>query len=135
LQIQYTAVFDSTSNQTFYACADIHYVEASDFTGTEYCFNATESSSSSSSSASASSSSAAGVSGKGTASGGSLSKGAIAGAVVGSVVVGAALLAGMAVWFCRKLQRAEKKARLAEMELRGRKVGLEMDGKMSQGSA
>ncbi len=42
LQIVYTSAFDSPSNETFYACADITYVRAADFHTEIPCFNATE---------------------------------------------------------------------------------------------
>lgn len=42
LQIRYTANFDNPQNETFYACADITFVEARQFTFTVPCFNATE---------------------------------------------------------------------------------------------
>lgn len=98
LQLSYTSSFDTSTNQTYYACADIRYVALSDFTTSIPCFNVTEdtpyttsaagvastaTSSSSSSSLSSSSSSHSG-----------LSRGAIAGIVVGSIV-GAAMLAAL----------------------------------------
>ncbi|EEU44835.1 uncharacterized protein NECHADRAFT_84979 [Fusarium vanettenii 77-13-4] len=42
LQIKYTAAFDTPHNQTFYACADITFVELLDFDEYIPCFNATK---------------------------------------------------------------------------------------------
>ncbi|EFQ26797.1 uncharacterized protein GLRG_02617 [Colletotrichum graminicola M1.001] len=42
LQIVYRADWDAPHNQTFYACADITYVEAAAFRARVPCFNATE---------------------------------------------------------------------------------------------
>jgi hypothetical protein len=93
LQIVYISDFDTPNNETFYACADITYVAAADFTTTIPCFNATEDSGATfnhtepTSVAEASAEAAARNGG-----GGGLSGGAIAGIVVG-VVAGVALLA------------------------------------------
>lgn len=43
LQIKYISDFDKPENQTFYACADIVYVEVAEFKTQIPCFNATES--------------------------------------------------------------------------------------------
>ncbi|KAH7008535.1 hypothetical protein EDB80DRAFT_892951 [Ilyonectria destructans] len=92
LQIKYIADFDSSENQTFYACADVTYVELTNFDESVPCFNATtsddddsSSSSSSSTSSSSSSSTSTASSDSSKSSSGGLSKGAIAGIVVGSV--------------------------------------------------
>lgn len=42
LQVKYIAEFDTPNNQTFYACADIVFVELSNFDIKVPCFNATE---------------------------------------------------------------------------------------------
>lgn len=42
LQVKYISEFDTPNNQTFYACADIVWVEASNFNIQVPCFNATE---------------------------------------------------------------------------------------------
>ncbi|KAG8424884.1 hypothetical protein J3458_001640 [Metarhizium acridum] len=41
LQIKYVASFDKPENETFYACADITYVEFANFKEKVPCFNAT----------------------------------------------------------------------------------------------
>ncbi|KAK1764420.1 hypothetical protein QBC33DRAFT_497509 [Phialemonium atrogriseum] len=115
LQIIYTADFDKPENQTFYACADITYVLASDFTTAIPCFNATQPSTdnppsggsgTSGGGASETSSPTAGPK-SGSSKKGGLSGGAIAGVVVGSVV-GAAILAGAALWLHRKRQQQKR---------------------------
>ncbi|KAK7415664.1 hypothetical protein QQX98_005696 [Neonectria punicea] len=110
LQIKYIADFDTADNQTFYACADITYVELTDFDESIPCFNATtdgddddddsSSSHSDSTSSSSSSTSTASVNPDKEKSGsGGLSGGAIAGIVVGSVVgVGLIALAGLLMY-------------------------------------
>lgn len=45
LQIKYSSEFDKPGEETFYACADITYVESAGFTASIPCFNATEPSS------------------------------------------------------------------------------------------
>ncbi|KFA46487.1 hypothetical protein S40293_04253 [Stachybotrys chartarum IBT 40293] len=42
IQIRYTAQFDNPQNETFYACADIVWVDVAHFTGVVPCFNATD---------------------------------------------------------------------------------------------
>ncbi len=112
LQIKYIADWDKPENQTFYACADITYVELADFQERIPCFNATQPSdddentggskgdktgSGSESSSTSSPSASKGKSG--------LSGGAIAGIVIGSLAGVAALaLAGFFV-YRRKQQR------------------------------
>ncbi|KAF4120751.1 hypothetical protein GMORB2_2755 [Geosmithia morbida] len=111
LQIKYLADFDKPENQTFYACADIKFVEASSFTTEVPCFNATESSSDDSSSTdhsdSSSSTSDADSSDSSNSKSGDddddLSGGAIAGIVVGCVA--AVALAGLAFFFYRRRQQ------------------------------
>ena len=41
LQIKYISEFDTPRNQTFYACADIYYVEHLPYDMDARCFNAT----------------------------------------------------------------------------------------------
>ncbi|TGO12603.1 hypothetical protein BTUL_0085g00130 [Botrytis tulipae] len=41
IQLEYTSTYDGSGNETFYACADITFVEESDFTTSVSCFNAT----------------------------------------------------------------------------------------------
>lgn len=113
LQIIYTADFDKPENQTFYACADITYVLASDFTTAIPCFNATQPSTdnppsdgSGTSGGGASETSSPTAVPKSSKKGG-LSGGAIAGVVVGSVA-GAAILAGAALWLHRKRQQQKR---------------------------
>lgn len=99
LQLSYQSTFDTDTNQTYYACADITYVPLKSFTTNVFCFNVsvTDTAQSSSTATGSSSSKSPGLSG-----------GQIAGIVVGSVV-GAALIAGglFLLWsrHRRKVQR------------------------------
>ncbi|OAA41682.1 hypothetical protein NOR_05190 [Metarhizium rileyi] len=102
LQIKYIASFDKPGNETFYACADITYVEFSNFKDKIPCFNATvpdnggKSTHTPSPTSDASKDSGSGSSG--------LSGGAIAGIVIG-VLAGAALLGGAALFVYRRKQQ------------------------------
>jgi len=133
LQVKYIADFDSSNNQTFYACADIVLVELANFNIEVPCFNATEPEDdegagpgwdyhdddddededkdeepSSSPSADADPSNDEEDEGKKNAGGGGgLSGGAIAGIVVG-VVAGLGLLGAGLLIYRRKQQRLQK---------------------------
>lgn len=116
LQIKYIASFDTPNNQTFYACADITFVELLDFDEYIPCFNATkpeedydkdkdgdphhddddDENNESSGSQSGSSDKNSGSSG--------LSGGAIAGIVIGAVA-GVALIAAAAFFLYRRKSR------------------------------
>ncbi|EON96005.1 putative gpi-anchored protein [Phaeoacremonium minimum UCRPA7] len=125
LQIIYRADWDAPHNQTFYACADITYIAAADFTTKIPCFNATEPgeddiAATASPSASATSTSSPSTEGSNGSSGKGLSGGTIAGIVVG-IVVGVALLLGAAFFLYRRNQRKNTRARLARMEDNARK--------------
>lgn len=85
LQLSYQSTFDTDTNETYYACADITYVPLKGFTTTVLCFNASVTDTSTQTSSTSSETSSSNSSG--------LSGGQIAGIVVGSVV-GAALIAG-----------------------------------------
>lgn len=128
IQLQYWAVYEgenNNQNETFYACADITFVEDEDFTGTVPCFNVTvsefysEDSSSTTAAGSAattttttgSGSSAATTTAGSSGSTGSsdtttksssLSAGAKAGIAVGSIAGGGALLAIGCFIYARK---------------------------------
>ncbi|EXF76789.1 hypothetical protein CFIO01_05083 [Colletotrichum fioriniae PJ7] len=119
LQIIYRADWDAPHNQTFYACADITYVEAANFNTRIPCFNATEPGEddiAATASPSASSTNAASNSGSSGSSGSKkLSGGAIAGIVIGAVA-GVGLLIGAALFFYRKSQQKKRNSRLARME-------------------
>ncbi|KXH35124.1 hypothetical protein CSIM01_04649 [Colletotrichum simmondsii] len=120
LQIIYRADWDAPHNQTFYACADITYIEAANFNTRIPCFNATEPGEddiAATASPSASSTNAASNSGSSSGSSGSkkLSGGAIAGIVIGAVA-GVGLLIGAALFFYRKSQQKKRNSRLARME-------------------
>ena len=104
LQIVYTADFDEPTNQTFYACADITYVGAADFTTTIPCFNATEDSGATFNHTEPTSTSEASALAAANRGGGGLSGGAIAGIVVG-VVAGVALLAAGAFFLYREKKK------------------------------
>ncbi|KAJ0330624.1 hypothetical protein COL922a_012280 [Colletotrichum nupharicola] len=120
LQIIYKADWDAPHNQTFYACADITYVELANFNTRIPCFNATEPGEDdlkATASPSASSINSASNSGSGSSSFGSkkLSGGAIAGIVIGAVA-GVGLLLGAALFFYRRSQQKKRNSRLARME-------------------
>ncbi|KZL82261.1 gpi-anchored protein [Colletotrichum incanum] len=125
LQIIYRADWDAPHNQTFYACADITYVEAANFNTRIPCFNATEPgeddiAATSSPSASASASNSASNSGSSSGGKSGLSGGAIAGIVIGAVA-GLGLLIGAALFFYRKSQQKKRNSRLARMEENARR--------------
>ncbi|KAF6812138.1 hypothetical protein CPLU01_14961 [Colletotrichum plurivorum] len=124
LQIIYRADWDAPHNQTFYACADITYVEPANFSERIPCFNATEPGEddiAATASPSASSSNSASNSGSSSGGGGNkLSGGAIAGIVIGAVA-GLALLIGAALFFYRRSQQQKRNSRLARMEENARR--------------
>lgn len=108
LQVKYIADWDKPENQTFYACADITFVELAKFQTAIPCFNATQpsdddkqdgdkSESDSSPSASSSPSPSKGKSG--------LSGGAIAGIVIGCLAGVAAVALAAFFIYRRKQQR------------------------------
>ncbi|KAK7534209.1 uncharacterized protein J3D65DRAFT_632760 [Phyllosticta citribraziliensis] len=104
IQLEYWAEYDSDRNQTFYACADITFVETSAFTAQVPCFNVTASDfeSPSSSSTSSATPSASSVSSKSSLSGGDK-----AGIAVGSIVGGLAILGAGLFWFLRKRRQSK----------------------------
>ncbi|KND93682.1 hypothetical protein TOPH_01412 [Tolypocladium ophioglossoides CBS 100239] len=103
IQIKYISEFDKPENETFYACADITYVEVSDFKEHIPCFNATEppDKNKGNGSSSTPTPTAAPSDGK---SGGGLSGGAIAGIVIGCVA-GLGLLVAAGVLIYRRRQQ------------------------------
>lgn len=125
LQIVYTSDFEDDRNETYYACADITYVQASQFTYQVPCFNATvddfnitdtndgDSSSSTASSVAASSTSNNSVS---SDSSNRLSGGAIAGIVIGAIV-GILGLAG-AIFFIWRRSQQKKRSNALETNVR-----------------
>ncbi|KAJ4248796.1 hypothetical protein NW762_012634 [Fusarium torreyae] len=142
LQIIYKADWDAPHNQTFYACADITFVEASKFKFEIPCFNATEPgdddkaagatadpSPTATHRATSSGSSEASDDDEDDKSSGSkkLSGGAIAGIVIGSVA-GVVLIAGAALFLWRRKQQEERNSRIARMEDNARKHQLATDG-------
>ncbi|KAH8887286.1 hypothetical protein GQ53DRAFT_750077 [Thozetella sp. PMI_491] len=113
LQIIYTSAFDSPNNETFYACADITYVQASTFnSATVPCFNATEKPDHTTTGGSASATNS-----PNSPSSNSPSAGVIAGAVVGSVV-GVGLLAAAAFFVYRSRQRKRREAMMEQSRAR-----------------
>ncbi|VUC23784.1 unnamed protein product [Clonostachys rosea] len=135
-QIKYIADFDKPENQTFYACADVKFVEEKAFTISIPCFNATEPDaddeagpgfdyhSSVSSTTAAPTSTATGSSNSGSDSsndgssssgGGGLSKGAIAGIVVGAVA-GVAIIALAALFLYRRRLQQNRVIRQQKFE-------------------
>lgn len=138
LQFMYQADWDSSRNQTFYACSDIVYVNAAEFNLEIACMNATEpgeddkkwaaangsgssgstgsgSSSSSAGSGSGSSSPASGSVDSGSGSGGGLGGRALAGTIVGSIA-GVSVLAALGLLLYRRREQKQRALRLARME-------------------
>ncbi|KAM5349245.1 hypothetical protein ACJ41O_005752 [Fusarium nematophilum] len=136
LQIIYRADWDAPHNQTFYACADITFVESSAFTFKIPCFNSTEpgeddiaagatanpSATATHRATSTETSEASNGSDEGESSGGGskkLSGGAIAGIVVGAIA-GVVLIAGAALFLWRRNQQKKRDERIARMEANAR---------------
>ncbi|KAK2008342.1 hypothetical protein LZ32DRAFT_685501 [Colletotrichum eremochloae] len=105
LQIVYRADWDAPHNQTFYACADITYVEAAAFRTRIPCFNATEPGEDDVAATEHPSASSSALGGGG----------AIAGVVIGAVA-GFGLLVGAALFLYRRSQQKKRSSRLARME-------------------
>ncbi|KAK8199776.1 hypothetical protein HDK77DRAFT_210567 [Phyllosticta capitalensis] len=106
IQLEYWADYDSDKNQTFYACADITFVETADFSAQVPCFNVTASDFGSSSTATSSATSSA----SGGTSKSSLSGGDKAGIAVGSIVGGFAIIGAGLFWFLRKKRQSKSPA-------------------------
>lgn len=131
LQIKYISEFDTPRNQTFYACADIVYVDDIPYDMSSRCFNATQPDTGDSDSSKDSDKSGSddndddadkdesGSNDSSSSSGGGgksgLSGGAIAGIVVGSLA-GVAGLAAAAIFFNRKRQQKLRADRQRERE-------------------
>ncbi|KZZ97413.1 hypothetical protein AAL_03377 [Moelleriella libera RCEF 2490] len=126
LQIKYTASFDKPENETFYACADITYVELPDFKENVNCFNFTEPDDGKGSSSKKPSGSAAEPASR------SLSSGAIAGIVVGAFS-GVSLMAAAALLIYRRKQQRLNLLR-QQNSARGVKWDQQTRGSQSTGS-
>ncbi|GME45643.1 hypothetical protein GTA08_BOTSDO09368 [Neofusicoccum parvum] len=121
IQLAYWSSYEGGSNETFYACADITFVEATAFTAQVPCFNVTASDfnsgdSSSTSSASTSTASATGATSDSSSSSSSsgLSTSDKAGIAIGSVLGGLSLVgAGVFFWLYRKRAAARAAAAAA----------------------
>ncbi|KAF7562310.1 hypothetical protein G7046_g1821 [Stylonectria norvegica] len=128
LQIRYIADFDTPENQTFYACADITFVELSNFDESIPCFNATEPANSSDGGdnthpdgSESSASASASTTPEKHKSGSGLSGGAIAGIVVGCVAfVGLIGLAALLMY-----RRRQKKVNALRQQQSARGVNWE----------
>lgn len=121
LQIKYTSEFDTGVNETYYACADITYIDRANFATEFPCFNITEPEAT----PTASSVPVAGSdqsSGDESSSGG-LPGGAIAGIVIGAVV-GVTFIALVLFFLYRRDQRDK---RLAEHHVSNRNVKWDED--------
>lgn len=111
LQIKYTAIDDKPNSETFYACADITYVEFPNFKEDIKCFDMPPDTGSGTNTGSGTSTgsvpigNSASDSSKGSSGGsGGLSGGATAGIVVGVVAAVSMLAAGLMI-YRRKQQR------------------------------
>ncbi|KAJ5093323.1 hypothetical protein N7456_009184 [Penicillium angulare] len=98
LQLSYQSTFDTDTNQTYYACADITYVPLASFTTDVLCFNVSVTDTASTTTATSSSSS--------KSSG--LSGGQIAGIVVGSVVGAALIVGGLFLLWSRHQRKVQR---------------------------
>ena len=125
LQLSYISESDTDANQTFYACADIIYVELSSFTTSVPCFNVSvddptiTSSAVAGGSATATSTSALGStssSSSHSSHNNDLSGGAIAGTVIGSVA-GAALVVGGIFVLWRRYAHKVKRNKAVELRM------------------
>lgn len=123
LQIRYQSVFDHIVNETFYACADITYVAASqfDFNQIQPCFNISEPEPSSTSSDSGATATATASPGTTSGSSEGLSKGAIAGIVIGCLVGLGAL--GALLFFLYRRDQREKRLLAHQISVRN-KLGM-----------
>ncbi|KAL5402935.1 hypothetical protein PMIN06_010179 [Paraphaeosphaeria minitans] len=135
IQMEYWGEFEGENdgkNQSFFACADITFVSASNFKTAVPCFNVTSddfeapspsntSSPSSSSSTSPSSTSSPSSSGS-QSSGGSLPAGAKAGIAVGSIIGGLALIGLVALLMLRRGKAQGLKGKEG-YELRAKSLG------------
>lgn len=110
LQIKYISAFDKPDNETFYACADITYIELADFDESIPCFNATRPAEDDDKDNHGTSSSSSSENDKGSSR---LSGGAIAGIVIGSVA-GVALIALAALMLYRR--RSQKEATMRQQQ-------------------
>ncbi|TAQ88655.1 hypothetical protein B7494_g3001 [Chlorociboria aeruginascens] len=110
IQVEYTTTYNGSANETFYACADIAFVEESNFTANVSCFNVSATAASSNgvetTTAFSTSTSTGSASASALASDSSsdLSPGAKAGIAVGCIVGGVALLAAGMFVLMRKTQ-------------------------------
>ncbi|RDW85240.1 hypothetical protein BP6252_02830 [Coleophoma cylindrospora] len=107
IQLEYTAQYNGSAYEIFYSCADITFVNPSDFTTDVACFNATVTGPSSNpiESSAATSSTASTTAGSKSRSG--LSVGSEAGIAVGSIVGGLAVLGCLAFFFLRRRAAAQ----------------------------
>ncbi|KAF2014867.1 hypothetical protein BU24DRAFT_423773 [Aaosphaeria arxii CBS 175.79] len=142
IQMEYWAEFEGENdgkNQSFFACADVTFVQAKDFTTQVPCFNVTSeefieptpsaSPSASATGSSSGASSTSGVpaeSGKGS-SGGGLSTGAKAGIAVGAIVGGLGLIGAIAFFVFRRGKATGLKNKDA-YELRAKKLNNDNEG-------
>ncbi|KAM4060731.1 cytokine inducing-glycoprotein [Hirsutella rhossiliensis] len=122
LQIIYRADWDAPHNQTFYACADITFVSASDFVSdSSFCFNATEpGEDDKKADAAGGSKPTANSDNSGSSAGSKLGAGAIAGIVIGSLV-GVSSVAAALLLLYRRRQQKQRQLRLARMEENARR--------------
>ncbi|KAJ4344672.1 uncharacterized protein N0V89_012416 [Didymosphaeria variabile] len=138
IQMEYWGEFEGENNgnnQSFFACADITFVAASDFNISAPCFNVTSSefdtpSSSGTSSPTSSASSTSNTSSdsqSGGGGGGGLSTGAKAGIAVGSIIGGLALIGLVALLMLRRGKAMGLKGK-EEYELRAKDLGSPVPG-------
>lgn len=121
LQIIYNADWDAPHNQTFYACADIKFVDKLNFKTRIPCFNVTEAGEDDKKFAAQNNgavNSGSSASGGGGRSG--LSGKEVAGIVVGSIA-GALSIAAVGLFMYRRREQKKRQLRLAQMEENAKK--------------
>ncbi|SPO06366.1 related to WSC2 Glucoamylase III (alpha-1,4-glucan-glucosidase) [Cephalotrichum gorgonifer] len=106
IQLQYWADYEGEKdNQKFYACADVTFVELSDFDIQAPCFNVTSEEFNPPASDSKPDADTETTSDKSSSGGGGLSKGATAGVAVGTIV-GSLAIVGLVAWFMLRRRKA-----------------------------
>lgn len=137
LQVVYQADWDASVNQTFYACADIVFVDRSDFRFKIPCFNATEPGEDNRKAAEANKAveaESASDSAESPSNAAKMGSGAKAGTIVGSLG-GASAVAVGGIFLYRRRQQKKRALRHAHMEEKARHGQYPLDKGSPQTSA